>query len=167
MRARQDELLNDKQKIGLKHYEDILKRIPRKEILQYEKELNKIFQKVKNKNSTFQIVGSFRRGKPDSGDIDICVSDPNDDVEVFNRFLDALIEKKILIEVLSRGNVKSLGVSRLRRKPARRIDFMFTPRKELAFALLYFTGSKTFNTVMRKRALDLGYSMNEHGLYKM
>ena len=59
MRAKQDELLNDKQKIGLKHYEDILKRIPRKEILQYEKELNKIFQKVKNKNSTFQIVGSF------------------------------------------------------------------------------------------------------------
>ena len=167
LRARQDELLNDKQKIGLKHYEDILKRIPRKEILQYEKELKKIFNKVKNKNSTFQIVGSFRRGKSDSGDIDICVSDPDDNVEVFNRFLDALIEKKILIEVLSRGNVKSLGVSRLRRKPARRIDFMFTPRKELAFALLYFTGSKTFNTVMRKRALDLGYSMNEHGLYKM
>ena len=142
LRARQDELLNDKQKIGLKHYEDILKRIPRKEILQYEKELKKIFQKVKNKNSTFQIVGSFRRGKTDSGDIDICVSDPDDYVGVFNRFLDALIEKKILIEVLSRGNVKSLGVSRLRRKPARRIDFMFTPRKELAFALLYFTGSK-------------------------
>ena len=167
LRSRQDELLNDKQKIGLKHYEDILKRIPRNEILQYEKELKKIFKKVKNKNSTFQIVGSFRRGKPDSGDIDICVSDPDDDVEVFNRFLDALIEKKMLIEVLSRGNVKSLGVSRLRRKPARRIDFMFTPRKELSFALLYFTGSKTFNTVMRKRALDLGYSMNEHGLYKM
>ena len=42
LRARQDELLNDKQKIGLKHYEDILKRIPRKEILQYEKELKNI-----------------------------------------------------------------------------------------------------------------------------
>ena len=31
----------------------------------------------------------------------------------------------------------------------------------------YISGSKEFNTVMRKRALDLGYSMNEHGLYKM
>jgi DNA polymerase/3'-5' exonuclease PolX len=167
LREKQEELLNDKQKIGLKHYEDILKRIPRKEIIQYEKELKKIFQKVKNSGSTFQIVGSYRRGNTDSGDIDICISDPDDDVEVFNRFLDALIEKKILIEVLSRGNVKSLGVSRIRRKPARRIDFMFTPRKELSFALLYFTGNKTFNTLMRKRALDLGYSMNEHGLYKM
>lgn len=167
LREKQEELLNDKQKIGLKHYEDILKRIPRKEIIQYEKEIKKIFQKVKNSGSTFQIVGSYRRGNADSGDIDICICDPDDDVEVFNRFLDALIEKKILIEVLSRGNVKSLGVSRIRRKPARRIDFMFTPRKELSFALLYFTGNKTFNTLMRKRALDLGYSMNEHGLYKM
>jgi len=167
LREKQGELLNDKQKIGLKHYEDILKRIPRSEIIQYEKKLKSIFNTIKNKNSTFQIVGSFRRGNTDSGDIDICVSDPDDDVEVFNRFLDALIEKKILIEVLSRGNIKSLGVSRMRRKPARRIDFMFTPRKELSFALLYFTGNKTFNTLMRKRALDLGYSMNEHGLYKM
>ena len=30
LRARQDELLNDVQKKGLKYYEDILKRIPRK-----------------------------------------------------------------------------------------------------------------------------------------
>ena len=167
LRARQEELLNDVQKKGLKYYEDILKRIPRKEIDTYEKELKKIFDKVKNKDSTFQIMGSYRRGAKDSGDIDICISDPKDDVGVFNRFIDALIEKNILIEVLSRGNTKSLGVSKLRRKPARRIDFMFTKHKELAFALLYFTGSKAFNTVMRKRALDLGYSMNEHGLYKM
>ena len=167
LRARQEELLNDVQKKGLKYYEDILKRIPRKEIDTYEKELKKIFDKVKNKDSTFQIMGSYRRGAKDSGDIDICISDPKDDIGVFNRFIDALIEKNILIEVLSRGNTKSLGVSKLRRKPARRIDFMFTKHKELAFALLYFTGSKAFNTVMRKRALDLGYSMNEHGLYKM
>ena len=133
----------------------------------YEKELKKIFDKVKNKNSTFEIMGSYRRGAKDSGDIDICISDPNDDINVFNNFIDALIEKKILIEVLSRGNTKSLGISQLRRKPARRIDFMFTKHKELSFALLYFTGSKEFNTVMRKRALDMGYTMNEHGFHKL
>lgn len=152
LRERKDELLNDVQKKGLKYYEDVLKRIPRKEIDTYEKELKKIFDKVKNKDSTFEIMGSYRRGAKDSGDIDICISDLNDDSGVFNKFIDALIEKDILIEVLSRGNTKSLGISKLRRKPARRIDFMFTKHNELAFALLYFTGSKEFNTVMRKRA---------------
>ena len=161
------ELLNDKQLIGLKHYEDILKRIPRKEIETYETKLKTIFNKVKNRDSTFQIVGSYRRGAADSGDIDIIVSDPKNDVNVFNKFLDLLIEKKILIEVLSRGDVKSLGVSKLRGKPARRIDFMFSPKNEYAFAILYFTGSKDFNTAMRGRALKKGYSMNEHGFHIM
>ena len=44
---------------------------------------------------------------------------------------------------------------------------MFTKHKELSFVLLYFTGSKEFNTVMRKRALDMGYTMNEHGFHKL
>ena len=110
-------------------------------------------------DSTFQIMGSYRRGSSESGDIDICITDKNDDTGVFVKFIDALIQKGILIEVLSRGNSKSLGVSQLKGKPARRIDFMFSKHNELAFALLYFTGSKAFNTVMRMRALDLKYSM--------
>ena len=167
LRKKQDELLNDKQKIGLKHYEDILKRIPRKEIQLYETKLKNIFNTVKNKDSTFEIVGSYRRGAKDSGDIDIIISDPKNDVELFHKFLDKIIEEKILIEVLSRGDVKSLGVSKLKGKPARRIDFMFTPKNEYAFAILYFTGSKDFNTIMRGHALKKGYSMNEHGMYKM
>lgn len=168
LRDRQDELLNDVQKKGLKYYEDVLKRIPRAEIDKYNKILQREFNKVKNSNSSIQIVGSYRRGAIDSGDIDIIISDPDNDEQIFVKFIDALIKKNLLIEVLSRGNVKSLGVSRLtKRSKARRIDFMFSPKKEFAFALLYFTGSKAFNTVMRRRALDLGYSMNEHGFHNM
>ena len=167
LRERQDELLNDVQKKGLKYYEDILKRIPRREIVSYEKTLTTVFNKVKNANSKFEIVGSYRRGKQDSGDIDIIITDENDDESVFVNFIDALIKKKVLVEVLSRGKVKCLGVSKIKGKPARRIDFMFTPKNQFAFAILYFTGSKEFNTVMRQRALDMGYSMNEHGFTKM
>ena len=167
LRNKQDELLNDVQKKGLKYYEDILKRIPRSEIEVYEKKMNAIFDKVKGENSTLNIVGSYRRGKQDSGDIDVIICDENDDNKVFHAFLDKMIEEKILIEVLSRGDIKSLGVSKLGNNPARRIDFMFTPRKENAFAILYFTGSKEFNTAMRSQALKMGYSLNEHGLYKM
>ena len=167
LRNNQNELLNDVQKKGLKYYEDILKRIPRSEIELYEKKMNSIFEKVKGKYSTLNIVGSYRRGKQDSGDIDVIICDEKDDNKIFHDFLDKMIEENILIEVLSRGDIKSLGVSRLGNNPARRIDFMFTPRKENAFAILYFTGSKEFNTAMRSQALKLGYSLNEHGLYKM
>ena len=38
---------------------------------------------------------------------------------------------------------------------------------EYSFATLYFTGSKAFNTVQRQRALDLGYTLNEHGFHHM
>jgi DNA ligase (NAD+) len=164
---RQNDVLNDKQKIGLKYYEDINKRIPRDEIKTYETKLNIYFNQVKNEKSEFKIVGSYRRGALESGDIDIIVMDPQNDVNVFHKYLDLLIEKGIIIEVLSKGDVKSLCISKIRGKPARRIDFMFTPKKEYAFAELYFTGNKNFNTVMRAKALTLGYSMNEHGLYKM
>ena len=68
---------------------------------------------VKNNDSLLEIMGSYRRGTLNSGDIDIIISDPNDDEVVFNNFIDTLIKKKILIEVLSRGKVKSLGVSKI------------------------------------------------------
>lgn len=169
LREKQNELLNNVQKKGLRYYEDALKRIPRKEINIYDKLLKKYFKlickKLKSK-STIQIVGSWRRGAKTSGDIDVIICDENHNSEIFKQFIDKLIEKKNLVEVLSRGNVKTLGISKLNnRSIARRIDFMFTPKEQFPFAILYFTGSKVFNTLMRKRALDLNYTMNEHGLY--
>ena len=44
---------------------------------------------------------------------------------------------------------------------------MYSPPNEYAFATLYFTGSKAFNTVQRQRALNLGYTLNEHGFHHM
>ena len=58
MRKRQDELLNDVQKKGLKHYEDVLKRIPRREIISYEKHMRKIFDNLNTDNkASMTIVG--------------------------------------------------------------------------------------------------------------
>ena len=170
LRENQEELLNDVQKKGLKYYEDILERIPRKEINKYEKVLQKHFKDVKkemeNKEAILQIVGSWRRGAKKSGDIDIIICDPSNDSDIFKNYIDKLIKKNIMIEVLSRGNVKTLGISKITSKSiSRRIDFMFTPKSEFAFAILYFTGSKIFNTLMRARAVELEYTMNEHGIY--
>ena len=157
----QDELLNDVQKKGLKYYEDILKRIPRLEIEHFRNKMNKIKLAT---DFHFEIVGSYRRGADNSGDIDVIITSKNDDPKVFDLFIGALIQNKIIIELLSKGKKKSLTVGKLRGHPARRLDFMFSTKEEYPFAVLYFTGSKIFNTLMRARALKMGYTMNEHGL---
>lgn len=165
LRERQEELLNNVQKKGLQYYEDILERIPRKEIDKYYTKFRKLFVKVAKNDNKMQIVGSWRRKAKTSGDIDIIMSGSAD---VYKSFIDLLIKDNIMIEVLSRGKIKTLGISKLTPTSiARRIDFMFTTKEEFPFAVLYFTGSKIFNTIMRSRALDLGYTMNEHGIYNM
>ena len=155
-------LLNSKQQLGLSYYDDLLLRIPRTEIDEYNDTLKLLFNEIKDKQSIFKIVGSYRRGESNSGDIDIIISDPYNNIDVYNNFLNILIERGILIEILSRGKVKCLGISRLNAYSARRIDFLFTPWEQLGFATLYFTGSRSFNIGMRSRALDYGLSMNEH-----
>lgn len=159
--------LNDKQKIGLKYYDDILQRIPRDEIDEFKILLDSIFVKVAPPNSKMDIVGSYRRGAKNSGDIDLIITNSENNIAAFNDFLNALIKENIIIEVLSRGKIKSLTIGQLPGKTPRRIDFLYSPPDEYAFAILYFTGSKAFNTVMRNRALQYGYTLNEHGLSVM
>ena len=159
--------LNDTQKIGLKYYDPLQKRIPRDEIKEFEKEFEKVFKEVTPKGSKFEIVGSYRREANNSGDIDIIITNEENNIESFNKFLDALIKEKIIIEVLTRGKMKSLTIGEIKDSIPRRIDFLYSPPNEYAFATLYFTGSKAFNTVMRQRALNLGYTLNEHGLSEM
>ncbi len=63
MREQQDKLkLTAAQKVGLKHFDDIEKRIPRKAIKYFEKEFTKIFNKVVPSDSRFDIGGSSSRG---------------------------------------------------------------------------------------------------------
>ena len=165
LRINQDKLLNETQKVGLKYYEDILKRIPRQEIEEYNTLLKGIFTN-NLKNASYEIVGSYRRGAENSGDIDVIIT--TDSSQNFITFIDILINQKIIIEVLSRGPSKCLVIARITPSSiARRVDFLNTTKEEYPFSILYFTGSKIFNTIMRNQALTMGLTMNEHGLYKM
>ena len=167
LKKKQNDVLNDVQKIGLKYYDDILKRIPRKEIVLYEKKMRAILSSINfTEDIKMEIVGSYRRGLDNSGDIDVIITSNNPKSKVFEVFLDLLESNKIIKEFLSKGSKKSLTVGKLRGKPARRIDFLFCPQEEYSFATLYFTGSKHFNTFMRARANALNLTLNEHGLYE-
>ncbi len=168
-------LLNDKQKIGLKYFEDINQRIPRKEIDDFNIKLAMIIDELftENKDTTFEIVGSYRREKPDSGDIDIIITNHSNNKKVFDEILDYLFENKYILKdgFLSRGETKSLTIVDIYPESSksikRRVDFLYSSPEEYPFAILYFTGSKIFNTLMRQHALDLGYTLNEHCLSHM
>ena len=168
LRERQNDLLNDIQKVGLKYYEDIQERIPRSEIEEFEKVFNGIFENVAkgSPDAKFEIVGSYRRGAQTSGDIDVIITGKTG--VVYKQFVDELLKTGIILEVLSRGPSKTLVIAMLPGdRVARRVDFLYAPPDEFAFAILYFTGSKIFNTVMRQYGLDKGYTFNEHGIYKL
>ena len=160
------QMLNDIQKVGLRYYEDVLKRIPRSEIEDYKSIFDSDFKKVSTSDSKFEIVGSYRRGAQNSGDIDVIIT--SDSPKVFINFIDELIKKKIILEILSRGPTKCLVMAKIPSSDSvRRVDFLYTGLEEFPFAILYFTGSKIFNTVMRHIALEKGYTMNEHGINNM
>jgi len=168
LREKQETLLNDVQKKGLKYYEDILQRIPRSEVEDYNESFESAFEKVKGavEGAKYEIVGSYRRGAKTSGDIDVIITSENKGI--FKDFMDQLLDQGIIVELLSRGPTKSLVVAKLPdAKHARRVDFLYSSPEEYPFAILYFTGSKFFNTAMRGRALNLGYSLNEHGMYSL
>jgi len=163
LRQNQD-LLNNVQIIGLKYYEDVLKRIPRLEINQYEIIFKNYFKKMDDNNSRFEIVGSYRRGAENSGDIDIIIT--SESPIIFINFIDKLIKDNLILEVLSRGPTKCLVMAKIPSSDTvRRVDFLYSCLEEYPFAILYFTGSKIFNTVMRHIALEKKFTMNEHGLY--
>ena len=163
--AKNPKLLNDKQKIGLQYYEDILERIPRAEMVQLEKVL---LDNMKGRMKGV-VVGSYRRGAADSGDIDVLLTMPNGPAParaaVFHEYVDRLKDSGFMIEVLSEGDQKCLSIVKLTpTSKSRRLDLLLVPNEEFACALLYFTGSGDFNVAFRKHALKLGYTLNEHEL---
>lgn len=171
LRKRLD-ILNEKQRIGLKYVDDLQLRIPRKEMLMHERLIKRIVATI-HPELEIHLVGSFRRQSRDSGDIDVLLRLPmNYSVDVvattFKQICETMIKKQYIIDVLALGNVKCMGVCKLREgSPARRIDLLITPYHEYPYALLYFTGSGEFNIRMRNVAAQHGYSLSEHGLRKI
>ena len=84
---------------------------------------------------------------------------------LYKKFIDVLEKDGYLYETLAKGTKKYFGMGKLPDcLTFRRIDIMVTKPQEYPFAVLYFTGSKDFNTLMRQHALDRGLSMNEYSL---
>lgn len=166
-------LLNRVQKIGLQYYNDLQQPIPRKEMDAHNKWLNGFLHKEKSLDSDliYSLVGSYRRKANQSSDIDLLLSvqrttTPKERASILHSFVEILKHHNYIIEVLSLGDKKFMGIVRLPKyKHFRRMDVLITSQKEYPFALLYFTGSKEFNIEFRKNAREHKVVLNEHGIF--
>ena len=160
-------------KLGLRYFDDIEERIPRREIEEFEEIVTPIFESSTPPGSRFEIAGSYRRGAPDSGDIDIVVTNanPEERAATFDGFVAGLQEAGIIKHILAKkakGAVKCLALAQVPGSTRmRRLDVFWASPTQYAFALLHFTGNKDFNTMQRQRALDMGYTLNQEGIYHM
>ncbi|EKM52273.1 uncharacterized protein PHACADRAFT_30808 [Phanerochaete carnosa HHB-10118-sp] len=180
--------LSDAQELGLKYYDDINSRISRQEV-------GEIFQRIKDiahgidKKLIVEIMGSYRRGKADCGDIDILITRPTDDKKhhkgLAQRMVNLCQMHGIIVDHLSIPSnwwSTELVYHGLCRRdddsPVRRLDFLAVPYEQRGAALLYFTGDDIvsvlliqlhaqFNRSMRAKANKMDYSLNQRGLYDM
>ena len=101
------------------------------------------------------VAGSFRREKTTVGDIDIlAVTTEAQDVS------DAIARLPIVRDIVAHGDRKiSFDLHN-----GLRIDVRLVKTDQWGATLLYFTGSKEHNILMRKKAIARGWKLNEYGL---
>jgi DNA polymerase beta len=165
------DLLTHAQMVGLVYLDSLKQRIPRAEMKKHEayvrRQLPKEFEMV--------VVGSYRRGLPDSGDFDVMITSRTfselDAETHFQQFIDLLTDKNYLQEEFARGDHKFMGVCKLPsptyKGKYRHVDLLLCKPEEYWYTILYFTGSDVFNVSMRRHALMKGYSLSEHGLKRV
>ncbi|KAL3245168.1 hypothetical protein MRX96_018304 [Rhipicephalus microplus] len=162
--------LPEHQKVGLRHLEDIEQRIPREEVGLLEA---KIIDALHQFDEAYEAVacGSYRRGLPTSGDIDLLVchnsyrSTDRRPPKLLARLVEHLREAGIITDIMSLGETKFAGVCQLdSSKPHRRIDIRVLPQDQFFCGLLYFTGSDLFNQSMRAHAVQQNMKLSEYAL---
>ena len=101
-------------------------------------------------------AGSLRRHREVIGDIDLLASSkqPAEVIEFFT-------SQPGIIKVLAKGETKASVLL----EGGIQADLRVVSDAEYSSALLYFTGSKEHNIVMRQRAIDRGLRLNEYGLF--
>jgi len=105
-----------------------------------------------------EIAGSLRRHKETIGDIDILATVGGSPSELMKKF----VKNRQVEDVIASGETKTS----VRLKSAIQVDLRVVQPKEFPFALMYFTGSKEHNTVLRGIAKNKGLKLNEYGLFK-
>src|SRR3989338_6925006 len=102
------------------------------------------------------ISGSTRRMKETIGDIDILVTSKHP-----GKIVDFFTKMPNVADVLAKGPTKSS----IRLKEGIQVDLRVLGDKIFGAALLYFTGNKEHNIILRRIAIEKGLKLSEYGLF--
>jgi len=103
-----------------------------------------------------EIAGSLRRRKETIGDIDILITSKNP-----SKVIDFFTRMEDVEQVLAQGPTKSS----VRLREGLQADLRVLPEKIYGAGLLYFTGSKQHNIVLRRIAIKKGMKLSEYGVF--
>ena len=165
--------LNNQELVGLTYHTDLSKKIPRVITSKIGKEITKIINKsglTKKYGLTIELAGSYPSGKMESKDVDILLITNNySSIEsmpkkILQEVDEVLKEGHVLVETLSLGQSKILGIIKYG-GVARHLDVRLLPKTSEVAGRLYFTSGREFNQMIRGKAKQLGYKLNEFGLY--
>jgi DNA polymerase (family X) len=110
-------------------------------------------------------AGSLRRGKETVGDLDILVTmrAGHDKPKSVDAVAQYILKYPGIEQVLAHGEnkVSFILANNLQ------VDVRLLDKKSFGAALLYFTGSKEHNVVLRGRANDMGWTLNEYALTEL
>jgi DNA polymerase (family 10) len=104
-------------------------------------------------------AGSLRRGKETLGDLDLLVTGPKAP-EALERFVNHPKAHAVLGKGPNKASIQ-YGLEGLQ------VDLRALPHESYGAAMQYFTGSKEHNIILRQRALKLGLTLNEYGLFRV
>jgi DNA polymerase (family 10) len=108
-----------------------------------------------------EIAGSLRRRRETIGDVDLICS--LKDLSLGADVSAAFVQFPEVERILGQGNTKASVLT----AGGLQVDLRIVPQENFGAALLYFTGSKDHNVKLRGRALGMGLTLNEWGLYKL
>ena len=102
-------------------------------------------------------AGSMRRHREVIGDIDLLASSKQ-----AGEVIEFFTSQPGIVKVLAKGETKASVLL----EGGIQSDLRVVSDAEYSSALMYFTGSKEHNIVMRQRAIDHGLRLNEYGLFR-
>jgi DNA polymerase (family X) len=109
-------------------------------------------------------AGSLRRGRETVGDLDLLVTGKACETEPSRQqVMEHILLFPGLTDVIARGDNKISFHLRNHMQ----VDVRLLAAESFGAALVYFTGSKSHNILLRQRALKMGFTLNEYGLVRL